>query len=253
MLSTSRLPGTVDGIEMSQFAMYWKAIKDKIQDLYNVGYQISLYQQRLGTTIYNLKQKGDLQRAALLDDEVKKANDDLQKWWKVKGYLDQYLPEWMKVASEPGAKAITSVTSNSVEVQSVKEVKPKVSYQTYQEPTITEQVTGWVKSWFGLGQLPIIVLGAASLAALAYVVNTGMALLQDYAFKSKVLTAIEQKVLTPEQGADVIKSGQAPPGVLEKVVEGIGTNVGTVLLIGGLLFAGFYMYGMKKAGDTIIG
>ncbi|MEM4360095.1 MAG: hypothetical protein QXT45_06165 [Candidatus Bilamarchaeaceae archaeon] len=252
MLSKHSLPASLSGIESLNFSMYWNAIKDKIQDLYNVGYKISLYQQKLGTTIYNLKQKGDLQRVELLQDEVRKVNDDLQKYWKVKGYLDKYLPEWMK-ASQPGTAVSSSVTSNASEVKSIVEVKPKQEYQLYQPKTFTEEVTGWVKSWFGLGQLPMIVLGAASLAALAYVVNTGMALVQDYMFKVKVLDAVEQKILTPEQGADVIKSGQAPPGVLERVVTGIGTNVGTIALIGVILFVGFYAYGIKKAGSTVVG
>lgn len=76
---------------------YWLSLKNKIQALKDLGYEISLHQQKLGVAKYNLEQRGRKDLANELEFEIKKVQDDLDKWWKVKGYIDTYLPEWMKL------------------------------------------------------------------------------------------------------------------------------------------------------------
>lgn len=199
MYSYERMPGGLSGImDMFNVRSYWSAIKNKIKELQGLGYQISLHQQKLGVAKYNLEQRGLKDLASQLDDEIKKVKDDLDKWWKVKGYIDKYLPQWMAIDGD----AKIGPTS-------------------------------------GVGVVPIVLAGMA-LTALAYVVNTGMALLQDYAFKSKLTSAIIEGKMTSGQAAEVL-SVPKEKGVLETVVGKVGLGLGfgipAVLMIG----AGLYL------------
>jgi len=205
MISYQRLPGRasqecLNGIS-DWFGMptwvkqYWAVLKGKINDLRNLGQVISAHQQKLGIAYTNLVNRGRQDLADQLRDEADKVNDDLQKWWKVKGYIDTYLPQWMKLETN---EVLTAPGS-------------------------------------GVGVVPFILAGMA-LTALAYVVNTGLALLQDYAFKSKLTSAIIEGKMTSGQAAEVL-SVPSNEGVFEKVVGKVGVGVGvgipTALLVAG--------------------
>lgn len=214
MISYQRLPGRASQVALNGISdwfgmptwvkQYWQTIKNKIKELQGLGAVISAHQQKLGIAYTNLVNRGRQDLADLLKDEAAKANDDLQKWWKVKGYIDTYLPQWVKLESN---EVITQPGS-------------------------------------GVSAVPFILAGMA-LTALAYVVNVGMALLQDYAFKSKLTSAIIEGKMTSGQAADVL-SIPRDEGVFEKVIGkvgvGLGVGVPTALLIGGgiyyLLYSG---------------
>jgi hypothetical protein len=184
------------GLDMFNFSSYWRTIKNRISELQTLGFKISTYQQKLGVAHSNLIKKGRKDLANLLQDEINKVNDDLQKWWKVKGYIDKYLPEWIK-ADQPEAKVVNN-----------------------------------------LSVLPIA-MGAAAIAALAYVVNTGMALVQDYAYKSKLTEAVIEQKMTSGQAAEILS---VPPseGAIAKVLSSVGTGLGVGIPVLALLAAGLY-------------
>ena len=197
MISYKRLPGSaLAGLDMFNFSSYWNTIKNRIAELQGLGYQISIHQQKLGVAYTSLKNRGLDSIADQLQDEIAKVQDDLDKWWKVKGYIDKYLPEWAK-ADQPGATIVN-----------------------------------------GLSILPIV-MGAAAIAGLAYVVNVGMALMQDYAFKSKLTAAVIEQKMTSGQAAEIL-SVPREKGVFEEAVKAVSTSVGfgipTALLIGGGLY-----------------
>lgn len=108
MISYARLPGTLNSQALSGisewFGMpsyvksYWDTVKRNIQAIKDTGYQISLYQQKLGVAKSMLVAKND-PRKNLLDDEIRKVQDDLDKWWKVKGYIDTHMPQWAQLDS----------------------------------------------------------------------------------------------------------------------------------------------------------
>lgn len=213
MYSFSKMPGgdtSLNGVSgiSDWFGMpswvrsYWDTIKTKINDLKALGTSISQHQQKLGIAYTSLKNKGRQDLADQLQDEINKVNDDLMKWWKVKGYIDTYLPEWMKL------------DTNAAIVQPGSGVS-------------------------GLGVAPFILAGMA-LTALAYCVNTGMALLQDYSFKKHLTAQIIEGKMTSGQAAEVL-SVPREKGVLEEVVSKVGTGLGfgipAVLMIG----AGLYL------------
>lgn len=210
MISYDRLPGSsLAGLDMFNFSSYWGAIKHKIADLQALGPVISTHQQKLGVARYNLLQRGRADLAAQLDDEIKKVQDDLNKWWRVKGYIDKYLPEWVKADQPSGA-----VVNN-------------------------------------LSVLPIV-MGVAAIAALAYCVNVGMALLQDYALKRSLTTDVIEKKLTSGEAADILsvpKQSSVVAETISKTVEAVGSGIGfgipTALLVGGGLYL-LYTTGILK-------
>lgn len=179
-----RMPATIEGITDLQFHQYWNEIKNKISDLRQLPTMVSSHLQKLGKAV---TKRPELE--PLLSFEIQKAHDDLEKAWKVKGYIDEYLPEWMKAASSQG---------------------PKV-----------EQ----------LGALPLLI-GAAALAALAYVVTTGMALYQDYKVKSTLTTAVIEKKMTSGQAADIISSTR-PIGFAEQIQAAFTHGALPLVLLGG--------------------
>lgn len=214
MISYQRLPGSsLAGLDMFNFSSYWNAIKNKIADLQALGPVISVHQQKLGVARYNLIQRGLPHLAELLDDEIKKVQDDLDKWWRVKGYIDKYLPEWAK-ADQPSGGVVNN-----------------------------------------LSVLPVV-LGVASIAALAYCVNVGMALLQDYALKRSLTTDVIEKKITSGQAAEILsvpRESSIVSETISKTVEAVGSGIGfgipTALLVGGGLYL-LYTAGVFK---TLLG
>jgi hypothetical protein len=208
MYSYKKLPASnqLDGI-LDIFGMrsYWTALKGKIGELQGLGFKISTHQQRIAIAQQTLLKRGEVRSAAALDDELRKIQDDLDKWWKVKGYIDTYLPQWMKLdEGEPVGRV-------------------------------------------GVGAVPFILAGMA-LTALAYCVNVGMALLQDYAYKSQLTQAVIDKKLAAGEMRDIL-SVPKDEGVFEKVIGTVGIGVGigipTVLLVGGGLYL-LFTTGMLK-------
>ena len=90
----------------------------------------------------------------------------------------------------------------------------------------------------GVGFVPLV-LGAVAITALAYVVNVGMALYQDYQFKSQLTQAVIDQKITSGQMKDII-SVPREEGILEKVVSNVGLGVGigvpSILIVGGGLY-----------------
>lgn len=205
MISYKRLPGSsLAGLDMFNFSSYWNTLKNKIADIQQLGFVISTYQQKLGVAKSILVARNDRNKYAL-DDEISKVQDDLDKWWKVKGYIDKYLPEWVK-ADQPGTTIVNS-----------------------------------------LSILPIV-MGATAIAALAYCVNVGMALLQDYALKRSLTADVIAQKITSGQAADIL-SVPREKGVFEEAIKSVGAGLGfgipTALLIGGGLYLAF-VSGMFK-------
>jgi len=199
----------VDWVKMPSFVRsYWDAIKGKIQELRSLGFKINSYKTKIVTARQKLVQSGDSTGAAALDDEIKKIDDDMEKWRKVVGYIDTYLPEWTKLSG--GTTTGPSAVS-------------------------------------GLGAVPFVLAGTA-IVALAYCVNVGMALLQDYAFKSQLTQAVIDQKLTSGQMRDIL-SVPRDTSVLEKVVSTVGVTAAiglpTLLLIGGGIYLAMYS-GMLK-------
>jgi hypothetical protein len=219
MISYQRLPGrasqeSLNGISdwfgMPSFVrQYWEVVKANIKNIKDTGPKITAYWSRISNAQQKLVARGDTQRAALLDDEMKKIADDMQKWSKVNGYIDTYLPQWagldQNVTVQPGS---------------------------------------------GVGAVPFIIAGMA-LTALAYVVNVGMALVQDYAFKSQLTQAVIDQKISSGQMTEILSVPKSE-GIFEKVVSTVGVGaafgIPTALMIG----AGAYLLIGTSTLNTIL-
>lgn len=225
MISYKRLPGRAKeqalnglfdfGYEWSWFSQYWNVVKRNIKELYDTGPKITQYWAKMSNAQQILVSRGDTQRAALLDDEMKKIADDLQKWSKVKEYMDNWLPTFAKAEAE------------------------------------NVQPTGQA-----LGALVFVVLGAAGIYALAYIVNNGMALKQEYAFKSQLTADVIAGKLTSGQARDIL-SVPKDENILEKTIDKVGLGVGvgipTALLVGGGLYLLFTTGILNKVIGSVFG
>ena len=255
MYAAERMPGTLAGIESLNVSMYWNAIKDRIADLQQLPTWTTNHAMKLGIVVSNLRAKGRHDLVALLDTEIQKVNDDIARAWKVKGYIDTYLPQWITASQAAAAgPVITSVTTPQATTPNKVTLPPN-----YQAPSAIDEVTGWIGSWFGgggvsgdrgLGVLPII-LSAAALAALAYCVTTGMALYQDYVTKKDLTQAVIEGKLSSGQAADIIVAARPPESLASKmgVQFAQGAGGGLILLAGAALL--YYAFVVKSATKMI--
>lgn len=203
MITHNKLPGSLSGVGLGlpDFQGYWNALKSSITALQGLGYQISLHQQRLGNVKAILMARND-QNRYIMDDDIAKAADDLDKWWTVKGYMDKWLPSWMSAAASPSDVQLSGSS--------------------------------------GLG---FIILPIVAIVALAYCVNVGMALLQDYQIKMNLTQDVIEKKITAGQAAEVLSIPRVP-GAIETTIKdtlgsvglGLGFGIPTALLVGGGIY-----------------
>lgn len=236
MYTYRQLPATVDGIETLNFSAYWQSIKDKIEDLRNMPTWVTNHAMKLGVAYSNFKKTGNHAAADAMNLEIKKVNDDIAKAWKVKGFIDRYLPEWMSVSSQAANNGAPIVPSQ----------KPGV----YVQPTTTQEVTGWLKSVVGLNGLgiaPLIPLSIAAIGGLTYTVTVGMSLWQDYKFKKDLTQEMLEGKVTSGQIAQILTSSRPPESLLEKVASQAGGNLATIAVLGGIGYLAFMYLTSKKA------
>lgn len=210
MISYMRLPGSanLDGLGMPDLKAYWETVKANIANFKNLGFQISTHQQKLGVVKGILVARND-KNQNIMDDEITKTQDDLDKYWRVQGYIDKYLPEWAKLDDPNGT------------------VTPPPS---------------------AVGFIPLI-LGVAAIAALAYCVTVGMSLVQEYAFKSQLTTDVIEGKITSGQAAEVLSvpgKENVFEEAIQKVSLGVGFGIPTALLVGGGLYL-MFTTGMLKS------
>lgn len=262
MYTEQRLPASLNGIDSLDFSRYWNAIKTKINDLRNLPTWATNHAMKLGIVVSQLEKEGKYDAIKGMDLEIRKVNDDIAKAWKVKGYIDKYLPDWMATANAAGSGAPVVSTSNGpgqMTAPPSTATPPTATSKVtvYQEPTLIQDVTGWVGSWFGgsgvqafpqdrnLGIIPIIAT-VVGLPALAYVVTTGMALWQDYVVKKDLTVEVIKGKLTSGQVKDILTGGRPAESIFEKIGIGVGSNVMTMLLVAGAGYLALqYMAGKK--------
>lgn len=244
MYTHAPLPGNLEGIESLNFHSYWTAIKDKIAELRELPTWATQHAMKLGVTVSNLKKAGNYAAVNALDLEIKKVNDDIAKAWKVRQYIDQYLPEWMNATKQSAGSGAPIVPVN--QATGSKTAAPQQPVTVYQEPTLFEDVTGWAKSLLNdsprdgqLGVLPIVAISASGIAALAYVVTVGMSLWQDYKFKKDLSQQVIEGKITSGQFAQIVTSARPPENVVDKLVTQVGGNLATVALVAGVGYLAF--------------
>ena len=236
MYTYRQLPATIDGIESLNFAAYWAAIKERIEELRQLPTWATNHAMKLGITVTNLRNKGLHAQADAMALEGRKVNDDIAKAWKVKGYIDRYLPEWMSVSQKAAGSGAPIVPSQTPGV--------------YVAPTTTQEVTGWLKSIVGLNGLgiaPLIPLSIAAMAGLTYTVTVGMSLWQDYRFKKDLTQSVIEGKVSAGQMAEIVTAARPPETLLEKVTTQAGGNLATIAVLGGIGYLAFMYLTSRKA------
>ena len=250
MYTYHRMPVSINGVESLNFNSYWNAIKDKIADLRELPTWATNHAMKLGITVSNLEKLGKTQAIEAMQLGIRKVNDDIAKAWKVRGYIDTYLPQWMAAANQAtgsGAPIVTTATQT-------KTVAPQQPVQVYTEPTLFQDATGWVKSLFGggvdghggLGIAPVIAISAAAIAALAYVVTVGMSLWQDYKFKKDLTQNVIEGKVTSGQMAQILTAARPPENLIEKITSQAGGNLLTIAAVAGIGYLAFNYIMTKK-------
>jgi hypothetical protein len=144
----------------------------------------------------------------------------------------------------------------------------KISDDLQKWSTVKQYLDNWMPKFMeiekaqnaekGLGIIPALILGVSGIAALAYCVNVGLALLQDYNFKMNLTQDVIDQKISSGQYKDIV-SADTPIGetIFEKVAGNIGMGVGigipTVLLVGGGLYLAMQTGLLKGVLDTISG
>jgi len=262
MYTEQRLPASLNGIESLDFARYWNAVKGKLNDLKNLPTWTTNHAMKLGMVVSQLEKEGNYEAIKGMDLEIRKVNDDIAKAWKVKGYIDKYLPDWMAAANAAsgGAPVVATTSGAGQMIAPPTTATPPVATQkvtVYQQPTLAQDIKGWVGSWFGgsgvqafpqdgrLGVLPLVA-AAVGLPALAYVVTTGMALWQDYVVKKNLTIEVIKGKLTSGQVKDILTGGRPAESVFEKIGIGVGSNVMTMVLVAGAGYLALQYMATKK-------
>lgn len=191
--------GTVEDSTSDQST--WLGLKPFIQEILDLGPQISAVQQKLGRVVYTLKQrldKGEIDQATYerivtsLQPDIDKVNSDLATWWKVEQGIKKWMPTWI------GTLEGTQLS--------------------------------------GLGFLFLLPVAAA--VALGFVAVEGMRLLSEYRQHEDIIQKVAVGKLAPEAGKILLEASSAVSGGFGGAVSSLMLPIG--LAIGGLLLLKFW-------------
>jgi hypothetical protein len=158
-------------------------------------------------------------------------------WQQLQSNINNYLPDWLTAetaSSNPPPEAYQSTV-----------VSPS-GQETDISSTTTMTTTGGLgrlnrfrrgynpRNLHGLGVIPLLI-GAAALAALAYVVTKGLQLLKDSATEDRIISDLESGNLTSAQASALL-----PSGIQSAAASFTGLGLTSMLAIGavvvGLIF-----------------
>lgn len=197
MIATRRLPGSssLSGLGLPDIQAQWNILKANIANFSQVGQRIIDHKNKLENVKKILVARNDPHKDAM-DDDLAKTSTDLDTYWTIKGYLDDYTPQWMQL-DDPNVVAVAPTSGVSI--------------------------------------VPLI-LGAAAIAALAYCTSEGMRLYQEYQFKSQLTQDIIEKKITSGQAAEVLSTVTQPgvfTDIAKSIGGGLGFGIPTGLIVAG--------------------
>jgi hypothetical protein len=218
MIGTRRLPGSssLSGLGLPDIQAQWNTLKANLANFSQVGQQIINQKNKLENVKKILVARND-KNQNIMDADIAKTDADLATYWTIKGYIDDYTPQWMQL-DDPNVVAVAPSS--------------------------------------GVSLVPLI-LGAAAIGALAYCVSEGMRLYQEYQFKSQLTQDIIEKKITAGQAAEVLTSTSQPgifEKTIENVGAGLGFGIPTALIVAGGAYLAYQtgllniLVGMFKGG-----
>lgn len=175
-------------------------------------------------------------------------------WNKVKTFIPTLISLPTKIAGlKQEALGWSIKTKNESLKKSFKESSARLSSMYTIAIAVKEKIDKYLPHWqsqekssgmSGFGLIPLLVLGAVAMGALAYVSVKGLALLKQYSREKEILDSLKSKALSLTEATALIRE------VKEKTVgEGIGVGIASALTQPLLLLAvagGAYFLFMKR-------
>lgn len=191
--------GTIEDTASDQST--WLGLKPYIQDILDLGNQISSVQQKLGRVVSVIRSrldKGEIDQTTYdsilssLQPDIDKVNSDLATWWKIEQGIKRWMPTWVGV------------------------------------------LEGTQLS--GLGLLPL--LPVAAIAALGFVAVEGMRLLAEYKQNKDIVQQVAVGKLAPEAAKVLMEASSSVSSALGGALKGLTLPIG--LALAGLLVLRFW-------------
>ena len=193
---------SLSGAETSTFWNYWNSVKSQISQIYSIGGKLIT----LNTKLADIRIRASKVDPNLVNEASRQSPAIMalqERWEAARKMIDQYLPTWKKAEADAG---------------------------TADHPLSVDYTVQ------GVGAIPLILIGGAALAALAYVATSGASLIKDYEFQKAVLTSLERRLITTEQAQGLIKSSVTAPTFGTEMGANIGKYVGLAAIAVGAIY-----------------
>ena len=169
-----------------KFWNLWNNVKSKLQTIIGMDTLIDQNQRRYMTLLNSKNLTADQQ--IKIKQGLARGDEHRSIWRTVKDKISEYLPSWMQSEKESSGGGSGSLFSSS-------STHPVIS---------------------GLGWVPIAI-SVASITALAFVAAKGLSLLKDVHTESRIISDLEQGLITTSQASTLSKSFRPTPASLVTV------------------------------------
>lgn len=178
-------------------------------------------------------------------------------WRKIQTYLDTLYTHDKKILDirqKAMDKYRNTVKTNPTQAAVYKAIWDKTFDQMATWSKVKSYIDTYLPSWLnaskttstsaaGLGVIPLLVLGAASIAALAYVATYGIQMLKEYEIQSKVLTDVENKIISPAQAATILEKTTPTSSTFGSAIgSSMGKPIGIIIGLGVLGAVAYFLY-----------
>lgn len=197
------------GQDQGMLASYWDQVKQFMSDLVALPSNIQQSRTDLAQIMGVAYQKGDTDTYQQAVDSLNRLNAMVDTANSVAQKINDYAPQWMQA----------------------------------------EQQQAQSSGMSGLGFIPLLVLGVAAAAALAYVAVQGLSLLKQYESENNLIADLKAKSITLEQAKTLIQAGK-PVSAAETFASTLGGGISKALIPVFLLGGGFLIWQFMKKGRT---
>lgn len=152
-----------------KFWNMWNDVKSKLKSILGMDTKINENQRRY-MALYNNK-KLTSEQMVKVKEGLARGDSHRSLWRQVKDKIEAHLPSWMKTEKESSAQLQSAHAS-------------------------TLQGLGWIP----------VVIGVASITALAFVASKGLSLLKEVHTESRIISDLEQGLITTSQASQLSRS-----------------------------------------------
>jgi len=166
-------------------------------------------------------------------------------WNELKAYIQELLG--LPVAIQKRRFELAKIAGlayqkgKTTEMQAAVDSLKRINAMAEPAHTISQKIRAYLPDWLaaekqsssqpmsGLGFIPLIAMGVAAAAALAYVAVQGLSLLKEYKSESVIIEDLKAKTLTIEEAKALIRATK-PVGAMTAIGESFGGNMGMMVI-----------------------